>query len=198
MSHFNLTASRLRLFLAIGLVLLIGIGVTGFVYIQGVLASKASEVSTISTEAAASASTVENLKATESQLTKYEKSGTIQRAIDLVADSTSYHYQDQVILQISALANKAGVSVTAYNFSTASGATSAAATPTKIAGITPTTVNISLKNPVEYSRIMAFISYIEHNLTKMQIARVSLSHDSASGNTPMVNSDSLQVEVYIK
>lgn len=80
----------------------------------------------------------------------------------------------------------------------------AAATPPGMEGATPqiaqsqlksVSFNITLKTPLEYTRLLKFIHYVEQNATKMQIATLTLSKGE-SNNT--VSIDALTIEVYVR
>lgn len=80
----------------------------------------------------------------------------------------------------------------------------AAATPPGMEGATPqiaqsqlksVSFNITLKTPLEYTRLLNFIHYVEQNATKMQIATLTLSKGE-SNNT--VSIDALTIEVYVR
>jgi hypothetical protein len=56
-------------------------------------------------------------------------------------------------------------------------------------------VSITLKTPIIYNNMIRFIKSIEQNLTKMQLSKISLAKDAASGG---VTSEALTLEVYIR
>lgn len=130
------------------------------------------------------------------------QSDSVARVEQIVADSKHYEYQDVIINDMRSMADKAGVTITDFNFSgtgTASGASGAAAKkPTTTGGLHSTTIGITVKNPVDYQSFLNFVHYIELNNTKMQISNISLSAIPNSSSPNAVNSDVLQIEVYIR
>lgn len=193
-------ATSLRLILSISLFLVpIGGGVA-FHYAKVWLNEYAVATSHTVADASASQNTLQNLQAIEKQL--QEKEDTVMRASEIVAESKSYQYQDQIITDLNSYATQAGISITNISFATANTAQptqGAATTPPQQAGL-PTGVKssqavITLKNPVDYTNLLKFIRSIEQNLTKMQISRINLSKE-ASG--PGISSDALTIEVYVR
>lgn len=144
---------------------------------------------------------------------------TANKANQVVADSKSYAYQDVIVADLKSFANKAGIVITNYDFTTTTQATAQPSstppqeggaavgaqsspeatvpTPTPAVSLKTTSVSISLETPVNYGKLLTFIHYIEQNLTKMQISKVSLSR-VAQDDAQAVNSDALSIEVYIR
>lgn len=158
------------------------------------LGSLATDVSHTTVDATASENNLQNLQ--QVQQTLANEKDVIQRASNIVADSQSYQYQDQILTDLKAFAGQAGIVITNLDFSAAS--TSKTATPTAStapSGVKSTSVSVTLKNPVNYVNFLKFIKSIEQNLTKMQISKIALSK-SASGSD--VSSETLIIEVYIR
>ena len=130
------------------------------------------------------------------------QSDSVARVEQIVADSKHYQYQDVIISDLRSMAGKAGVTITDFNFTSASAVAGTSGTAPKKSGATSglhsSTVGITLSNPVDYQSFLNFIHYIELNNTKMQISSVSLSALSGSPNSNNVSSDTLQIEVYIR
>lgn len=128
------------------------------------------------------------------------QSDLVARVEQIVADSKHYQYQDVIISDLRSMASRAGVTITDFNFTSAvAGASSTAPKkPAPTGGLHSSTVGITLDNPVDYQSFLNFIHYIELNNTKMQISSVSLSALAGSPNPNNVNSDTLQIEVYIR
>ena len=130
----------------------------------------------------------------------------------IVADSQKYAYQNVIVRDLKAYATKAGITVTNYDFTIVQGDTAQAASSTantetgtanpsasanNAVALKTTSVSISVDNTVNYKRLMTFIHYIEQNLTKMQISKISLTR--ANDDSPgAVNSDAFIIEVYIR
>lgn len=183
--------------------------IAGFIYFRGTLEKYADEISTVSSEAESTQSRVQQLQKTEIELKKH--SVAIDRAARIVAESKSYQYQNQIINDITNYAERADVSITSFTFGDASNAPTAPVAPPTAAppvanpqgpataGAAPksTTVTINLGDSVPYENLLNFLTMIEKNLTKMQIANVSLSK-SSDGDANEVALQSLNLEVYVK
>lgn len=154
-------------------------------------------------------SSSDRINRTNQEISEYKDSlVAVRLAEDIVATRESYKYQNEAYADLLALASRAGVTIEQYSFSETDpelGVTTAPKTtnPGAIADakkkesstdLKPTYITISLTNPVNYIKFLNFLHYIEQNLTKMQIKKVSLT--SGSGNE--VITDSLTVEVFTK
>lgn len=194
----ELTATRLRLFLSLSLILVVVLGGVSFSIVHSSLDSFATDVSHKIADANASRDNVQNLQKIQQKLT--QRHDAIQKVDNIVAESKSYQYQNQIITDLNRYAARAGVGITNINFTDAQstsstpGAAPAPATPAP-SGVKSTSATITLANPVDYTKLLKFITYIEQNLTKMQISRINLSKD-ASGKS--INSEAFTIEVYIK
>lgn len=198
----SMTATRLRLILSVSLfaILLITGGV--IFYIDQQLQAYAISVSHSVIDANASQDSVSTLQ--KIQQTLNDDKDIITKTNNIVADSKSYQYQDQIINDINGYAAQSGISITNIDFpSTATTPTAGATSPT--AGITTptvaptgvksTSVEVTIKNPVGYSNFLQFIHAIENNLTRMQIQKISLSKGSDGTS---VSSDVLTLQVYVR
>lgn len=192
----TMTPDKLRLIL-IGtiFVMIIGAGGLFWVFREQILipnANKVSEVSLAAKSRDSEVSRLENLKT----ILERDKD-TVDKAARIVADTQSYQYQDQIIKDLTAYAKATGVTILRYDFN--SGATSgpAAAQPatgTEPAGLKSVSVAISLTNPVPYNNFMRFVHAIEANLTKMQLAGISIATDPSNA----VIANTLTIKVYTK
>lgn len=196
----NLTPSKLRLILTAALFLTLITASVIFYFANANLRSVATAVSHKVADANASRNNLENLKKIERFLA--EQQDTITRVNSIVADSQSYQYQDQIILDLNSYAAKAGISITNFDFAAAAAATTTppAATGTQASapttgGVKSTTVSISVANPVDYISLLRFIKSIEQNLTKMQISKIGLSKGT---NANEVSTDALAIEIYVR
>lgn len=200
------SAPRLRVVLSVVLLFLAISG--GVVMVIGVnyLNEFASQVNQTVAEAESSS---DRINRTNQEISEYKDSlVAVRLAEDIVATRESYKYQNEAYADLLALASRAGVTIEQYSFSETDpelGVTTAPKTtnPGAIADakkkesstdLKPTYITISLTNPVNYIKFLNFLHYIEQNLTKMQIKKVSLT--SGSGNE--VITDSLTVEVFTK
>lgn len=208
----SLTAQKLRLLLiaSIFLILLLTAGI--FVYARSVLAAYSADVQKVAETAASSGKNLSALNTLKTKLA--ENKDAVERAKNLVAESQSYAYQDQIIKDLNTFASKSGVTISGFQFNSevagaASGATTApapntttapttaggATTASPTSGLKTVSASINLKSSVNYKNIMNFIHMIEQNLTKMQLTGIALNKDSTSNN---VSVNSLTVEVYVR
>jgi hypothetical protein len=209
MKKTQFTPATLRLILSIGLVLaIVGAGVI-FTLASTQLRNVATTVSHKVADAKASQNNLANLKKIEKFLADNKEAVT--RANDIVAESKSYEYQNQIINDLKTYAAASGVSIKSFDFSAgnsatpttaAPAATGAATTPSESPAATPaaptlksTTVSITLDSPLVYNNLLHFVKAIEQNLTKMQISAITLS--KGAGNN-QVTTDALSIEVYIR
>ena len=197
----GIDAPKLRIILISSIVLLFVIAAIAFWFFRSQLLTFAEQVQKDNTAASISTSDISKLESIQDELEENEVAVT--RAQSIVADSQQYQYQDQIIADITAYAQRAGVVITGYTFPTAdgqqttasNGAPATAATPAP-AGLKSVQVSIAIKNPVEYKPIMQFVKYIEANLTKMQISEMTLAA-SAVGSS-QVNVGTITVQVYTR
>lgn len=199
-SFSRLSAVQLRMILFVSLGAIILLGATGFYFIQQHLRNFAVEVSHASEDARTSDNDIAALKKLQKQLA--ENQDNIKRTQSIVADSKSYKYQDQIIKDLNTYASRSGIGITRFTFDDAAAGpgakttpTAGAAAPATISGLKSTSVSIGLKTPTQYKNLMNFVHAIEQNLTKMQIAGLSLN----KGDNPTeVSISALTIEVYIQ
>lgn len=205
-STSNLTAQKLRLLLLGSIALLIIAATVLFAYARGVIAQYAADVAKVNATAELSSRNLSSLSTLKTKLA--EDKPAVERTRNLIAESQSYAYQDQIIKDLSTFASKSGVSIAGFQFNEAApgtaGATAtpapAAATPgaqapVQISGLKTVSVSINLKSPMAYKDIMDFVHMIEQNLTKMQLAGITMTRETESSN---VSVSSLTVEVYTR
>lgn len=205
----SLTAQKLRTLLIASIFLIVLLTTGLFVYARGILAGYALDVQKVSDAAKSSG---DNLNALSTLKTKLDDDkAAVERAKNLVAESQSYAYQDQIIKDLKTFASKSGVTISGFQFNSESSAAGSAGTaspnvtptPTAADGTTPTvatglktvSVSINLKSPMAYTDIMEFIHMVEQNLTKMQLAGITLNKDTTSNN---ISVSSLTIEVYVR
>ena len=208
---FTLTATNLRIILAVSLVVITAIGAGGFALAYNWLDGFAADASTVASQAAASESELQELSQTEKMLKTQHHA--VERASKIAAESKSYQYQDQIINDLNDFARKAGITISDITFaddnakggsssSSSSSASSSNKTGTSlpaIAGLKATTASVTVKNPVEYRKLLTFMYLVEQSLTKMRIANVDLSRSTAQGQAPdSITSNTLTIEVYLR
>lgn len=195
MKRQRLTATKLRAGLALSLLLIIIGAAAVFSVANGWLRGLATEVSHATADANASHTTVATLEQLQEKLAA--NSAVIQRASNIVAESQSYQYQDEIIQDLNNYATAAGITITNFNFETQPTADQQTTETPSVAppsGINSTLVSISIQNPVNYDSLLRFFYSIEQNLTKMQITNIGLTKAEGSD----VTSEDLTVEVYIR
>lgn len=197
----KMTATNLRLILSIAIILVAILSIVGFSFLSGMLKDFSGEVSKVAGEAHASDNNIQLLQKTQAELEKYKD--TAIRAENIVSDSTSYQYQEQITRDLTSYAEKSGLTISGFSFETA-----AAIAPAPAASTTPQseapqaavtnskTVTIQLDQSIPYESLLNFMNLIEQNLTKMQVAKVSLS--KASDNANNVAGQALAIEVYVR
>lgn len=199
MKRRGLTATTLRASLSASLFLIILVAAAGFYIVNNGLRSLATDVSHATADASASRTTITTLQQLQEKLEANRE--VIQRASNIVAESQSYQYQDEIIRDLNNYAAAAGITITNFNFDTQqatgnqdqSGQTGAQSTAPP-SGINSTLVSVTIQNPVSYDNLLRFFYSIEQNLTKMQITNIALT--AADGSE--LSSDELTIEVYIR
>lgn len=215
MNLASITPTKLRIILLLCLVVLSVVGVALFTVGYNRLEVFAASVQTTSSEAQASRSSVQDLVTTKEFLAKNQNA--IDRASQLVAESKSYVYQDQIISDINTYANEAGLTISSITFdapTTTAVATAPAATqqatgsstttaPVGGVGVAPTgvksmTASVTIKNPTDYTSMLSFIHLIEQSLFRMQISQIGISASTDTAHPNQVSSDILTIEVYVR
>lgn len=198
----NMTATKLRLILASTLFVTTIIGAAIAYFANSMLSQVATDVSHTVADAEASYDSLQSLQQTERDLEENQE--VVKRASEVVANSQNYQYQNQIINDLNQYASRSGIEVTNIDFSSdtktpgtttppTTGSGTAAPTAPAPAGVQTATITVTLKNPVDYNNLLRFIQSIEQNLTKMQLASVSITKDQAG-----VSSDVLSIKVYVR
>jgi len=202
MSHREMTATKLRLILSCMLFVITLIGFVIFYFANGMLTQVATDVSRTVADASASANNLQTLQKTERDLEANQQ--LVQRAGEVVADSQSYEYQNQIINDLNQYAARSGIELTNIDFATdskagtatppAAGGTAPAATATPApTGVSKATITVTVKNPIDYLNLLRFMQAIEQNLTKMQLSSVGITKDQTG-----VSSDVLTITTYVR
>ena len=198
-------AVTMRLVFALSLVLIL-VGMGGVVYFgYTMLQGTAEEVSKIQTEAKAVDAKVQNLARLEKEMEKYKDS--VAKAQQLVAETQQYQYQNQIINDLTAYANKSGVGIAGFTFTSGSAGAKSNSGSSGTSGTNNSSgsnsavgpksmkVSVRLNEKTDYMALLRFMHLIEQNLTRMQIASVSMSKTEGTGQ---VNTQTLEVEVYVR
>ncbi|QJU05279.1 hypothetical protein [Candidatus Nanosynbacter lyticus] len=198
-------AVTMRIVFALSLVLIL-VGMGGIVYFgYTMLQGTAEEVSKIQTEAKAVDAKVQNLARLEKEMEKYKDS--VAKARQLVAETQQYQYQNQIINDLTTYANQSGVGIAGFTFTSGSAGaksnsgssgtsgTNNSSGSNSAAGPKSMKVSVRLNEKTDYMALLRFMHLIEQNLTRMQIASVSMSKAEGVGQ---VSTQTLDVEVYVR
>lgn len=197
MSHREMTATKLRLILSCMLFVITIIGIVIFYFANGMLSQVATDVSHTVADASAGQNNLQALQRTEKELEANQK--VVQRAGEVVANSQSYEYQNQIINDLNQYAARAGIELMNIDFasdtkaSTTTPAAGATPPPTAPSGLKTATITVTMKNPIQYVNLLRFMQSIEQNLTKMQLSSVGITKDQTG-----VSSDVLTITVYVR
>jgi hypothetical protein len=205
----SFTPAKLRLILSLtfGLILLAGAAIFYLAFTQ--LSKTAAETGEKVASARDSQNTLQKLRATRKELD--DQRDVINKTAQITADSQNYAYQDRLINDLTIYASRAGMSISNISFSAQAGGVPAPATPTTpeapmptpgagvgatpaVSGLRKATVDITLQNPVDYRNLLNFLHYIEQNIMKLKVSKVTLT--KAEDNN--VTTDILNLEVYIR
>lgn len=159
--------------------------VGGIVYLSmqanQLLTAKATEVDHAKSDAELAQQELIGLQGLKSSLA--DNADVVKKTSEVVSTASQYKFQDQVIQDLSAYAQKAGVEIISYDFGTTPGS-KVVATPqagttqsksTSPANVPPKTlVTVRLQNDIPYENFLKFLMSIEQNLTKMQLTGIAL------------------------
>ena len=197
----GLTASSARIVLALFLLIILAAMVAGSYFAYSFLSTTSKEVADMQTEASAVDMKIQNLLKLKDQLEKNPVA--TKKAEQIVADSKSYQYQNQIVNDLSIYAGKANVPIQSFTFqdgstsskSSSSSSQTTAKKPTSVNGVKSITVSIQLGDKVPYNNLLHFLYLVENNVTRMQISGVSISRGEQRGE---VSAQSLELGVYVR
>lgn len=209
MKKRQLTPSQLRIILILTLLSTIGAGIGGFMLLRGALSAKSAEISQIATEVRSLSNNVKRLENAEKIL---DANQDIEiKARQMLAESSSYQYQDRIVTDLKAIASASGVNIKNVDFTDVQGdalpapqqGTPGVAAPTVSlpGGVNQTKATIAIENPVSYSKLLLFMRALESNSMKMQVSKISINGASESSNSEAndaVTSDAFVIGVYIR
>lgn len=205
----SFTPAKLRIILSATFVLILIAGAAIFYLAYTQLSKTAAETGEQVASARDSQTMLQKLKNLRQELDS--KQGIINKVDQITADSQNYAYQDRLINDLTIYAARANMEISNISFSAPGGGAAAtpaatpaaapAATPgaegsaaSQPAGLKKATVDITLANPVDYKNLLNFLHYIEQNLMKLKISKVTLT--KAEGDS--VTTDILNLEVSIR
>ena len=202
-SKKSIKASTLRIILASGLAAILLAMAGGFYLAYNSLKQTAQETADVQAEAKSSDNRLVQLQNTQLELEKNKK--IVKKAEQVVAESQSYQYQNQIINDLTRYASQAGLGVESFTFQNSESGGGAAASPTQPAaptgaagGVKSVTVNVQLSGNLNYQSILKFLHLVEQNLTRMQVTSVSLSKDDASNQGANPATQTFSIEVFVK
>ncbi len=204
--QFHATTFRLTL---AGVLILILAGIGGGFYLAYIsLKETAEETARIQSEANSSDAKTQQLLNTKAQLEKNAE--VVKKAEQIVAESRSYQYQNQIINDLTMYANQAGLAVRSFSFQsesqtpvgttspspeTGTGGAGTSTPPSATSSVKSVVVAVELSGDLSYLPLLRFLNLIEQNLTRMQVTSLSLSGDSQGEGA---SSQTLNIEVYVR
>lgn len=191
-------ASIARIIMTLLLLIILAAMVGAVVLAYSFLSKTSEDIGKMQTEAMAVDAKIQNILAQKTQLDK--NSEIAKKAKNIVSESKLYQYQNQIIQDLSAYADRAGIPIRSFTFqneSTASGSSTTSKKPanTAPAGVKSTFVSIQLGENIDYVRFLHFLDLIEKNVTRMQLSGVSISR-GANNHELLVQA--LEVKVYTR
>lgn len=193
MKQGSLKATGLRTLFIVMIAIILVASFVGFYIVQTKLSNYANSVSHIVADAEASKSSLQSLQNLEIELEK--RKDVSEKATSIIAKSQGYEYQDQVIQELTEYANKTGVSISQFDFSSQESSTSTESSSTDTSGLRSTSVTVTLVTPTSYDNLLKFVRAIENNLTRMQLDSINVSQ---SGDSSGVSVGALTIKVYIQ
>lgn len=189
-----LTPTRLRIILSTSLALIVLAGAGIFYLAYNKLGDTAAETGASAAQARESQDTLQRLQSLKGELE--EKKDIVAMASNVMANGQNYAYQDLLVRDLTVYANRADLKIKNISFSG-----QGASTTTTEGTVAPTsggprtaTVDITLETPVDYRNLLNFLHYVEQNLTKLKVGRVSMTKSDSDG----VMIDALNLEVYVR
>lgn len=195
-TSMHLTAVRLRPILVILLLLIIGLGVAGFLYANQQLSTYAAEVGKREADANASEDSVTVLKSIESQLETY--SDAIDDAANLTIKTELPQFQ--AVEAIQRLSDRAQIEPRSITFGGANtgteiapGATQPTPTTAPTAGAKGVDITVQLPDTIPIERYLQFLALTESTTPKMQVKDINLIGTESTGS---ITGGQLVITVY--
>lgn len=185
MKNSNMKATVLRGILASSLFILSIATILGFYYVGGLLAEYANKIKVNSPTLASNDTALKltaNLKAFNTQ------NKTLAEKAELFT-IPEQEAQNKIMADIKKYAADAGITVTNFSFnpSASTGAPSTTSYSTKL-------VTITLASPVNFEKMIKFLSLVENSVPKMQATGINLS----AGNNTEIKVDPITLKYYVK
>lgn len=187
----GLSAQKLR-WILIGIITAGAIiGIAGVWYLNSALLTKVTAMNDASNSADVSKNNLGLAQALKTYLQNH--ADEIQKASMIVAQTKAYHYQNQIVEDVTKYANAAGVSIVGFDFPQDINS----ATVDKTTGLKSLTATITLANHASYTSYIRFLKYIEQNLTKIQITDITISPDVSDQNY-LNDKTTVGIQVYVQ
>lgn len=177
-------ATTLRGLLGFLVVALIGLAGVGFYFAREWLGTYAQEVGQTVAQANSGGVDRNGLQQLNAEL--QQRQGAITKINQLIVVANSF--ESRTIADLNAYAQKSGITITDFEFDTTTQAGTGGSTRS---------VTIKLRSPMNFQSLLAFMSYTERNLPKMQITSMKLARD-ANNPASSIQLDSMIIEVYTR
>ncbi len=187
---FTSPAIILNIVLIIAVLLLAVVSILGVFFAQSKLSAFVTENDHLRTDAEINDLNI--ITAEKLKTVLKDNDGNIQRVAEVVADTKSYQYQDQIVRDMNKYADTAGITILGFNFVQSTAPTKASATP----GLKTLTAIITVNNPVSYTDFLHFLRLVEANLTKMQVTQIDLQANTDKAG--LIDSQTITLQVYVK
>ncbi len=199
MNTKNISAALLEKLLLVLIVLILAITIGIYYFLFGFVKSQAGTAAQSVAKAESSQKDIDDLNKSYKWIQANPE--TVDKTSKIVAQASSYQYQDQVINDIESYANQVGLDVISYRFSdlgttgaAAPAASSSSSTPTPAAsaatpattaapnGLTQATIDIGLDTGISYRKLLQFMKRIEQSVTRLQVNSINISSVSPAEN----------------
>lgn len=215
----SLTPARLRIILIVSFILILSGSSALFYFVYQRLSTSATTTGEKVAQALDSQDTLKRLQKLKQELE--DEKDTIDMVSRVMADSQNYAYQDRLISDLTTYAQRAGLTITNISFAAPPAAgQDAPATPTQdntgaeagieggedatagakaeapaeaSSSLNKATVDITLETPTNYVSLLNFLHYVEQNLTKLKVSKVTMNKADDG-----VSVDALNLEVYVR
>lgn len=185
-----LNAQKLK-WILVGIIILgVVVGVSGAVYLNGLLTTKVAETNDAMQSSQLSNSNLELAQALKTYLEKHDED--VQNAARIVAQTTSYHFQNQIVEDVTRYANASGITIVGIDFPQ----DISSATVDKSTGLKSLSATIRIADGAKYTGYLRFLKYIEQNLTKMQVTEISITPNAADQG--YINNTTIGIQVYVQ
>ncbi len=171
---------NLRAILAFLLILLVVGGGAGFYWGIGLVREYAVQVEQRLADADASAEQLRGLQTLKNQLAQSDS--LVEKANQLFATPSSY--QQQTLGDVKKYADAAGLAIANTSYGDP-------------AEDSTYSMTVTLREPVAYSKLIAFLNNIESNLPKLQVSSISLGRVEG-GNSDSVKTGDIKINISVR